>query len=75
MRPADFDIHRLIHDLQGTCTTIEDHLPEGMNWEDLIDDDHNTIDNEIFLCSECVDGGVKYQKLQAKRLKKQMTKL
>ncbi len=53
MRPADFDIQILIEDLQGTCSTIEDHLPEGMDWNDLTTEDHEAIDNEIFLCAEC----------------------
>lgn len=53
MRPTNFDIHDLISDLQGTCATIDDHLPEGMEWDDLTTDDHNIIDNEIFLCTEC----------------------
>ena len=53
MRPADFDVHELIGALQGTCDTIPDHLPEGMEEEDLTQEDHNTIDNEIFLCEVC----------------------
>jgi hypothetical protein len=53
MRPEDFDVQKLIEDLQGTCSSIDDHLPEGMNWENLTDEDHEAIDNEIFLCAEC----------------------
>lgn len=53
MRPQDFDVHELIESLQGTCTTIEEHLPEGMEWEDLTDEDHTQIDLEIFRCEEC----------------------
>lgn len=53
MRPADFNIDEVIKALQGTCTTIDDHLPEGMDWNDLTSEDHEAIDNEIFLCAEC----------------------
>ena len=53
MRPDDFDVQELINSLQGTCSSIDDHLPEGMNWEDLTNEDHEAIDNEIFLCAEC----------------------
>lgn len=53
MRPKDFDVSKLIEGLQGTCSTIEDHLPEGMQWEDLTSGDHLNIDNEIFLCADC----------------------
>lgn len=53
MKPDNFDIAQLVEDLQGTCGNISDHLPEGMVEEDLTDDDHNYIDNEIFLCEQC----------------------
>lgn len=53
MRPADFDIHKVIEGLQGTTDSISDHLPDGMEEEDLTSDDYNAIDNEIFLCAEC----------------------
>lgn len=53
MRPKDFDVSKLIEDLQGTCSSIEDHLPEGMQWEDLTSGDHLNIDYEIFLCADC----------------------
>lgn len=53
MRPTNFDVHELIQSLQGTCTTTDEHLPDGMSWDDLTKEDHKTIDNEIFLCEEC----------------------
>lgn len=53
MRPSDFDIQKLIESLQGTCSTIEEHLPEGMEWVDLTKEDHEAIDAEIFLCEQC----------------------
>ncbi len=53
MRSTDFDIHKVIESLQGTAQSIDDALPEGMEWADLIDEDHNAIDNEIFLCPDC----------------------
>ncbi len=53
MRPADFNIEQLIEDLQGTTSTINDHLPDGMDENDLTSDDHDAIDNAIFYCSCC----------------------
>lgn len=53
MKPADFNVHELIEAVNGTCNTIDDHLPEGMEFEDLTGEDHDVIDNEIFLCNEC----------------------
>lgn len=53
MRPTDFDIQTVIDSVQGTCDTINDHLPEGMNDMDLTLEDHNSIDNQIFQCDEC----------------------
>jgi len=52
-RPNHFNVHELIQALQGTCTTINEHLPDGMTDDDLTEDDHMAIDNEIFLCDEC----------------------
>lgn len=52
-RPVDFDIHKLIDSLRGTCTTIEEHLPDNMEWSDLTTSDHEAIDSNIFLCEEC----------------------
>jgi hypothetical protein len=53
MRTQDFDVQQLIDDLQGTCTSINDHLPEGMDDMDLTSEDHDVIDNQIFLCETC----------------------
>lgn len=53
MRPANFNIQELIDELQGTCSSINDHLPEGMDDNDLTSDDHEEIDNQIFLCDTC----------------------
>lgn len=53
MKPEDFDIQKLVEDLQGTCNNLSDALPEGMEEDDLTEDDHDYIDNEIFLCDEC----------------------
>lgn len=52
-KPLDFDIHQVIADMQGTCSMLIDALPEGMNEDDLTSEDHEAIDNEIFLCDEC----------------------
>lgn len=53
MRPADFDVNKLIEALQGTCTIIDDHLPDEMEWSDLTSEDHAEIDDQIFLCDQC----------------------
>lgn len=53
MRPQDFDIQMLIDDLRGTCTEIQDNLPEGMDEMELTSEDHDCIDDQIFLCDTC----------------------
>ena len=53
MRPKDFNVNELIEALQGTCTSIEDHLPENMEFMELTNEDLDTIDNNIFECSCC----------------------
>ena len=53
MKPIDFDIEQLIQDLQGTCKSIPEFLPEGMDEEDLTEEDVAHIANEIFLCATC----------------------
>ena len=53
MRPKNFDINKVIESVQGTCDTLESHLPDGMEENDLTPEDYIKIDNEIFLCSEC----------------------
>lgn len=53
MRPKDFDVQELIYDLLGTCSNIEDHLPEGMEYDDLTTEDLQVIDDQIMLCEQC----------------------
>lgn len=53
MRPENFDVQELIKDLNGTCMTIDNFLPEGMDFVDLTEADHVSIDLEIFKCDEC----------------------
>lgn len=53
MRVDDFDIDKLIEDLRGTCKSISDFLPEGMEEEDLTEEETQHLDQEIFLCAEC----------------------
>jgi len=57
MRPEDFDVQKVIDHLQGTCTetltnTIEMFYPD-MKEDDLTEEDHNDIDNQIFNCENC----------------------
>lgn len=53
MRPESFDVQELIDSLQGTCQTMNDALPEGMDDLDLTSEDHDSISNQIFNCTEC----------------------
>lgn len=55
-RPEDFDVYRIINDLNGTTGTLDDAVESnypGMVWQDLTDEDHTAIDNEIFNCEQC----------------------
>lgn len=57
MRAENFDVQIIIERLQGQCMlslndAIEEEYPE-MTEDDLTPEDHNAIDNEIFLCDEC----------------------
>lgn len=53
MRPSDFDVHKLVEELQGTCQDIPSFLPEGMSYDDLTKEDLQHIDNELFECQQC----------------------
>ncbi len=53
MRPVDFDINSVIESLQGSCQSLDNALPEGMEYEDLSSEDFDSIDNEIFKCTTC----------------------
>ena len=53
MRPDDFDANKLGEELEGTCESIFEMLPEGMNEDDLTQDDLEIIDNLVFQCTAC----------------------
>lgn len=53
MRPENFDINHVIDSLRGTATSIGEHLPDGMEWDDLTDEDHAKLDESIFECEQC----------------------
>jgi len=53
MRPTNFDIHILINELNGTCESILSMLPDGMEEEDLTEQDTQEIDDHIFCCEGC----------------------
>jgi hypothetical protein len=56
MKTENFDVQVLIYHLQGSCDTLNsaiDTLFPGMSEDDLTEDDHNEIDNQIFLCETC----------------------
>lgn len=56
MRAENFDIQVIIEGLQGTMDSIQQQLdfyyPE-MTEDDLTEDDHSKLDQEIFLCANC----------------------
>lgn len=56
MRAENFDIQVIIEGLQGTTGSIQKQLdfyyPE-MTEDDLTEDGHNKLDQEIFLCAHC----------------------
>lgn len=55
-KPENFDINRLIEYLQGTCNSLDGALSDlypNMDHMDLTSEDHDSIDNEIFLCDTC----------------------
>lgn len=53
----DRQINYIIATLQGTCgdlgSTIEELFNGELTEEDLTEDNHQTIENEIFRCEEC----------------------
>lgn len=53
MRNPEFGINHLINDLQGSCKSIPDALPEGMYEEDLTDNELGILDGSIFCCETC----------------------
>ena len=57
MRPANFDPQKIVDTCQGTCdetlqSALDYHYPD-MREDELTNDDHNFIANQIFLCDEC----------------------
>ena len=55
-RPEDFDVQKLIDYLQGTCNSLSDGIETiypGMDDMDLIQEDYDTMDNQIFHCETC----------------------
>ena len=55
-RPDNFDVDEFVHDIIGTCKTVDqilDQTHEGMTEDDLTTEDHAHIDQEIFNCACC----------------------
>lgn len=55
-RPENFDVQVLIDYLRGTCQSLAEGVAvccEGMDADDLTDEDTQTIDENIFRCGEC----------------------
>lgn len=46
-------VQTLIYELQGTCKTMDEAMPEGFTEDDLTEDQLNEIDQEIFRCADC----------------------
>lgn len=56
MKPENFDVQELIDYLQGTTNTLDDGMEtlySGMDFEELTEEDHDQIDNQIFECEVC----------------------
>jgi hypothetical protein len=53
MRPKNFNVHDLISNLNGSCNTINEELPYGMDEEDLTEEDRAVINETIFECDTC----------------------
>lgn len=51
------EIEELISDLTGTTSTLNESIQElfgdDFSEDDLTEDNHNQIDNSIFLCDDC----------------------
>lgn len=53
-RDSHFDMQNVIDALSGTCDSLDDALQEfNMTIDDLVIDDYNRLDNEIFKCTTC----------------------
>lgn len=55
-RPENFDVDKVIEYLQGTCETLQDGVETfypDMDEDDLTQEDHRKISNEIFFCEQC----------------------
>jgi hypothetical protein len=54
---SDEEIADLIGALQGTCgdmnSTIMELFGEDYSEDDLTEEERNTIDNQVFLCTDC----------------------
>ena len=50
---TDDQIHELAGDLMGTCGDIDEHLPEGITFDDLTLEDCSLLDDEVMKCDEC----------------------
>lgn len=46
-------LQELIDDLNGTAQSIAEALPTGYDENDLTQDDHAIIDDQIFKCATC----------------------
>lgn len=53
MRPKHFDINTIIDSLRGSCQTLDESLPDEMEFIDLTKEDFDQLDGEIFLCEDC----------------------
>ena len=50
---TDDQLNTLVADLQGTCDTLSERLPEGVEEDELTPDDLAALDEQIMCCDTC----------------------
>lgn len=53
MKLSETQIEILVFSLEGSKQTLDEALPEGIEWGDLTTEDHAAIDAQVFRCSQC----------------------
>lgn len=50
---SDQQISSIADGLLGTCGIIDDFLPDGVSFDDLLEDDCLEIDGKVMCCETC----------------------
>lgn len=50
---SDDQINTLADNLLGTCSSIDDHLPNGLTFDDLDVEDCELLDDKVVQCADC----------------------